>query len=270
VSQADHLDKERLNHHVVWQLRTGSHAVSRDIVHWLVKFFSKEEHADQFIAGKLYLNRLAYFKELEGNDGRPDADEAVASWWQPHDVSMQLSVAQLNLTTNITSKDLAAPVSTSYLAHDYLHVYCMSAVVVPEKVTTQMSFKCTDAEIEELRKALTFDDRCFQFGGHAVVVHTASFLEQMKKAALSRRYRLRGRLVKYYDEELFHGSFKWDEIPFRKQKRFKYQREFRVCIDTGTRGSSPLLLDIGKIEHSIRVRSRELNRFFELKKHTAA
>jgi hypothetical protein len=54
---------------------------------YLVKFFSEEQHANQFIAGQLYLNRLSYFKKVEAasEDGRPDANEAVAVWWQPDD-----------------------------------------------------------------------------------------------------------------------------------------------------------------------------------------
>jgi hypothetical protein len=31
----------------------------------LVNFFNKKEHADEIVAGNLYLNRLSYFRTLE-------------------------------------------------------------------------------------------------------------------------------------------------------------------------------------------------------------
>jgi hypothetical protein len=235
--------------------------MSDDVVPVLVKFFAQECHADQFIAGNLRLNRLGYFKKLEGTDGRPDANEAVATWWQPHDISIQFSSFP---HLNITSKDLAAPVSTSFDVHDHLHIFCMSSVVVPRTTLAQPSFECSEMEVDEIRKGLTFDRRCLAFGEHSVIVQSIPFIDQLKKAVSARRHAMTAKLVKYYDDELFHGSFEHNEIPFRKQKRFAYQREFRVCIDTGLRGTTPLHLSIGKIEASMKVKSRDLNNMFRL------
>jgi hypothetical protein len=157
----------------------------------------------------------------------------------------------------------------SFDAYDHLHIYCMSAIVVPEKTIAQPTFDTNEIEVEEIRKALTFDERCLQFGEHAVIVDTRAFVGQLSKA-LGRRFWLRTGLVEYYDEELFHGSFKRDEIPFRKQKRFKYQREFRICIDTGTLDSAPITLNIGRIEASMKVRSKELNTLFQVRTEPVA
>ncbi len=240
--------------------------MSSDVVPVLVKFFSRESHADQFMAGDLYLNRLGYFKKLEGADGRPDRHEAVATWWQPNNLSIEFSLFP-NL--NITGKDLAGPVSMSFDAYDHLHIYCMSAIVVPEKAMAQPNFETNEIEAEEIRKALTFDERCLKFGEHAVIVDTRAFIGQISKA-LGRHFRLRTGLVEYYDEELFHGSFRRDEIALRKQKRFKYQREFRICIDTGTLDNEPITLNIGRIEASMKVRSEELNNLFQLRTEPVA
>ena len=229
-------------------------------------FSRGSSHADQFIAGDLYLNRLGYFKKLEGADGRPDPHEAIATWWQPNDLSIEFSRFP---KLNITGKDLAGPVSVSFDAYDHLHIYCMSAIVVPEKAMAQPNFETDEIEAEEIKKALAFDKRCLQFGEHAVIVDARVFVHQISKA-LGRRFWLRTGLVEYYDEELFHGSFKRDEIPFRKQKRFKYQREFRICIDTGMRDNAPITLNIGRIEASMKVRSRELNNLFQLRTELVA
>jgi hypothetical protein len=109
---------------------------------YLVKFFSEEQHADQFIAGQLYLNRLSYFKKVEAacEDGRPDANEAVALWWQPADILINLSIGGIG-ETEITKNDLAAPISMSFDRHDYLHVFCMTAIYTD-------GFECIDGKIE--------------------------------------------------------------------------------------------------------------------------
>jgi hypothetical protein len=62
------------------------------------------------MAGNLYLNTLAYFKELESKSyGRDDSTEAVAMWWQPNDMSITLNMAGFG-NIEITRKDLAGPV----------------------------------------------------------------------------------------------------------------------------------------------------------------
>jgi hypothetical protein len=89
---------------------------------YFIKFFEKEEWADQFINGTLYLNRLLHFRAIEnsstdGIDGRVDKTEAVAMWWQPHDLIMELKIPGVGEVT-ITKDDLAEPVYILYSDHD--------------------------------------------------------------------------------------------------------------------------------------------------------
>jgi hypothetical protein len=51
--------------------------------------------------------------------GREDSNEAIAMWWQPKDISMVLDVPGIG-RTEITEKDLAAPVSVSYPVREFL------------------------------------------------------------------------------------------------------------------------------------------------------
>lgn len=92
---------------------------------YFIKFFTEETHADQFIAGNLYMNTLSYFKTLEneGDNGRPDSTEAVAHWWQPDDILVKLQLPGIG-ETKISKKDLAAPVSISFDYHNYVHIFC--------------------------------------------------------------------------------------------------------------------------------------------------
>ena len=86
----------------------GNRKMKYTILH-LVKFFEKEEFADQFLQGKLYLNKLRNFKNLEQTeaDGRPDANEAVAIWLQKEGTSVEF---REHPELNIAPENLAGPV----------------------------------------------------------------------------------------------------------------------------------------------------------------
>jgi hypothetical protein len=51
---------------------------------WLfIKFFQNEAWATDFMKGKIYLNRLSYFRRIESlydDNNRLDTNEAVAAW----------------------------------------------------------------------------------------------------------------------------------------------------------------------------------------------
>ena len=94
---------------------------------YLIKFFSKREHAEMFMDGNLHMNRLSYFKPLEtsSGDGRGDPYEAVSHWWQPHDTIIKLNFQGFPELT-ITKEDLGSTyldgVRISRLSSCLLHV----------------------------------------------------------------------------------------------------------------------------------------------------
>jgi hypothetical protein len=97
---------------------------------YLIKLFTAERYANQFMAGELYLNTLSYFKEAEEectDDGRLDPTEAVAMWLQPDDIFMKLTAPGIR-ETEITSKDLAAPISASFDYHNHVNIFCLYAL----------------------------------------------------------------------------------------------------------------------------------------------
>lgn len=246
------------------------------VIWFFVKFFTEESHADQFTKGSLYLRQLSYFKNVESecDDGRSDTTEAVSMWWQPDDIVLDLSVPALGLHTRITKADLAGPVSVQSNDFDNSHIYCLHAIYTDKLVSEDGGTKfvgvdgatnLTEGDIAELRKQLLIDDRCLKFGEFAVIVMATPFLERLKKALISDGRRFRGKLVEYYDDETFHGEIEPREIPFRKQKKFSYQREFRVCIQTNTEGNSPLMIEIGDISDICgKIGSSQLNDAFSL------
>jgi hypothetical protein len=108
-------------------------------------------------------------------------------------------------------------------------------------------FHCEPDEAKELQRQLKIDERCFKFGKFAVITSAVPFINRLEKALKSEGYKARKGLVKYYDEEVFHGEIPVNEIPFKKQKRFSYQREFRLCVDTGIKQDSAITINIGDI-----------------------
>ena len=97
---------------------------------FFVRFFQREDWVDDFVRGKLFLNRLSYFKRIEplyDEDGRPDTNEAVAMWWQPRGFHMTIT-NPISGSIEITEKDLAAPTSISFERHDHFHVLCLHTV----------------------------------------------------------------------------------------------------------------------------------------------
>jgi hypothetical protein len=249
--------------------------MSGPVIWYLIKFFTEEQHADQFMAGELYLNTLAYFKQVEAedSDGRMDATEGVAMWWQPHDLVMKLNVPGIG-DIEITKADLAGPVSMAFDYHNNLHLFCLYALH-----TT--GFECVDGKIDfapeqadELHRQLHIDERCMKFGNFAVITPAVPFLAQLRDALNAQRYKACWKLVEYYDEETFHGEIPPKEIPFRKQKRFSYQREFRLCVYPRTQeeaaNSDPITVSIGDISHICgKVEAARVPSIFELKTEPA-
>ncbi len=236
------------------------------VIWYLVKFFSEERYADQFMDGTLYLNRLSFFKRIEeeSNDGRPDANEAVAMWWQPDDISIKLKVSEIG-DIEITQKDLAGPVSMSYDYHNYLHVFCMYAIHTS-------GFECVDGKIEYLedeaeilKRQIEIDSRCLNFGKFAVITPATQFLDHLKESLRNADFVCKAKLVEYYDEELFHGEIEVKDIPFKKQKKFNYQNEFRICINPKTMDDEPICIKIGNIGHiTAKIETDKINDLFQI------
>ncbi len=213
---------------------------------YFIKFFTEETHADQFIAGDLYMNTLSHFKALENesDDGRPDSTEAIAHWWQPDDILIKLQMPGIG-ETEISSKDLAAPVSISFDYHNYMHIFCLYTVHTTGFRIDGGKIACTENNAEELRRQLRIDERCQRFGKYAVVIRPDLFLVRVKETLKGRKFAYR--LVQYYDDATFHGTIPPREIPFRKQKRFSYQQEFRICVYPKIMHNSPITINIGNI-----------------------
>jgi hypothetical protein len=224
----------------------------------LVKFCREESHADQFIKGLLYMNRLRYFQQLEASeksDGRPDAREAIVSWHQPDCTELILTFPGVE-PLKLDKKDLAAPVAVTRPFYSDMHLFCMTALTVPDPALLQGTHDEVQAQ---LQAAIQIDARCLDFGPHAVVVPTDKFLPQLRRSLERCEHWYRDEMVEYYDESTFHGEFAAKDVPFRKQSSFAYQKEYRVCLQTPTAGNDAVTFEIGDMSSfAIKTRSADV------------
>ena len=202
---------------------------------FLVKFFETREYANGFMSGRLYANRLSYFKKIEdaGDTHRGDKYEGTVVWGQPGRI-------QIEINGHDMSNDLAGPASLSLNRLDHFNVVCFYAGYI-------RNYSPTLTE-DEIKNQLIIPRKCEEFGQYAVVIKdNAEFFNRVKRATNAKNYREMHGLVKYYDPDTFHGHFPGISGAFRKQEKFSYEQEYRIVIETGIAGSCPLVLDVGDI-----------------------
>jgi hypothetical protein len=165
-----------------------------------------------------------------------------------------------------TREDLAGPVSVSYGKHDNLNILCLYAVHSTGFECENGKFHCSAEDVARLQRQFDVDQRCLKFGKFAVIVPAVPFLNQLRAALSMQGYSFIGKLVQYYDERTFHGTIPEKEIPFKKQRRFDYQREFRICVQPRILTAGPITISIGDISKiSAKVESSQIPRLFQLK-----
>ncbi|MEG0010305.1 MAG: hypothetical protein RR721_17030 [Aeromonas sp.] len=205
-------------------------------IFFLVKIFDNKKYAQDFVDGKLFANRLSYFRRLEEHDkaNRGDKYEGVVSWIQPEEASLVINGRSIT--------ELAGPVSVQMNWHDDLNVFCIYAA-------HSGSFNYLSHEnIDEFRKQLEIPEDCLKLGGYAAVVtNFTQFFERIQNAVIENDYGMNAGLVDYYDPNEFSGSFSETEAIFKKRSEFSHQKEYRFAFDTGASGETPLALDIGDI-----------------------
>lgn len=234
----------------------------KNTIMYLIKFFKREEYADQFINGLLYLNTLSYFQKLEQAeiDGRSDENEAVAVWLQKASIQFED-----HPELDISSENLAKPISISFEYHSKLHVFCMTAMHTGEFECVNGLIAYSEGDADKLKKQLEIHEDCLSFGQFAVVVNAGEFVRRAKNAVESRGYVFNSTLVDYFEPESFDGRFAWSKIPFTKARKFSYQKEYRIVVDTRTNGIDPINIEIGDIRDiAVKMRAAEINTSFKI------
>lgn len=220
-----------------------------------MKIFDNEKYANDFINGKIFANRLSYFRNLEETQesNRGDKHEGVVSWLQPAQNKFQINGRTLT--------DLAGPVSVKMNWHDHLNVFCIYAAHSGE-------FKSLSHEnLDDFKKQLEIPEDCLNLGKHAVVVtNFTQFVERIKNATIKNNYGLNACLVDYYNPDSFNGTFSEEEAVFKKRNEYSHQKEYRFVFNTGISGNEPLFLDIGDISDIVtHCNVTDVNKLLEIK-----
>lgn len=230
---------------------------------YLIKIFTEEAHADAFMEGTLYMNRLEYFKGLEGagSDGRGDVNEAVMMWHQPGHLHMTLNISGIG-EVQLGPKDWAAPMSLSLKRKNHIPIFCMYAIWTDE-LGELLGEKEQKKFIEDLKRKMRVEERCLQFGAYAVIVSAVPFMTQLEES-LQRQCRLSlSSLVEYYDETTFDGVFAESKALFMKQSKFAYQNEFRVALISEPIDTGPIKVNIGSLRGcAVKVEASKINENF--------
>lgn len=208
-------------------------------VFWLLKFCKERAHADDFIAGSLFLRRLDYFRGLEeADDGRGDRFEGVSHIMQP-DMGVVMRVNGVQLSTSSSDWASAALITPQAILDQ--HALCVYAG------SSGPFTSLYQENIDEFRQYMRVPEKCASMGGeHVVCVHNVTaFQERLGAACQRERFNVTGRLVTYYDEGAFHGTL--EPMGFCKSRRFEWQRERRFLIDGRGRLPDPARLEIGSL-----------------------
>ena len=238
---------------------SNSNAGPRTHIFFLCKFFDNADHASDFMNGRLYANKLSYFRSLEEPDRakRGDQHEGIVAWGQP-------GVIKLEINGHDLSNDLAAPVSLSADRLSEFNVICMHAGYIRDSDIPP------PGDLHQIRKRLLIPEECRKFGQFAVVIKNGpEFLNRVKTAARLQRYREAHGLVEYYDPLTFNGFFPGIWGAFRKQEKFRSEREYRIVFETGSISTDAIVLEIGHIRDIAMCSTiDEINRTLKIEQET--
>ena len=226
----------------------------RSRIFFLSKFFSEEHHAEQFVRGRLYANRLGYFRELESQSVRADAYEGVSLL--RGDVSLAATIDGLSTERIIVPEhELAGPSEVRMDWTEHVNLICMHAAHSAGHVEIDYS------QFDEFkRQHIEIPKDCLKFGDHAVLI--TDFLQFVKrvKAAVQKDENccLVGGLIMYSDDPAI--DITGIDTVFCKHERYKSEREYRFAILTGSDVCDPLILETGDLSDiAIRCNIAEIN-----------
>ena len=206
------------------------------MIFFLAKFFHEQEYANGFVRGRLFANRLPYFKQIEGDDGRGDEYEgAIMSGSNDLTVTLTAKDAETGeelSSVTIRRDDLVAPLIMQPHWFDHISVFCMYA---SHSGSIQ---NIADGNAQLIKKDIEVPEACLKLGKYAVVItDIGEFLRRVQLAAPRSKYRVWRGLVRYYDPDVGTPPVRSDmETIFTKRMEYQYQSEFRFAIDTGRSG----------------------------------
>ena len=230
---------------------------------FFIKFVSKEEYAEDIVNGKLFMNKVSYYRKLEEESkkkGQGDSGE-LKNKIQGFDgiLTSQDGSISIPIKGNIDfefNEDKDTP------------IFCLMGIKVDDLEISEYNddyakliFRYDRKEIENLKK---------DFGEYAVIIsptkleeNISKSLDQADKNWIFGEVRYRG----INDFERIQAFSKQDATRFLyKDKYFEYQKEYRLVIDESIEDTK--IIEIGELKDATilkKVDSLEKGLSFEIK-----
>ena len=192
---------------------------------YLLKFYDKKEHRDDFINGDIYLKESGYFRKLEDvyrgdkNDGRRPMN--------PQGLGLSFEVPNV-MTIPIND---VYEFQEGFDGDDKIPIFCAS--FVNEKIvykTGKESYRFKKEFIDELSK----------FGMYAVFIDLHELREKLKKISIKNEISYKENFVTYsnilkkYTEACSSPKTLEEQYQsfFYKDSSYRWQNEWRLVLDT--------------------------------------
>lgn len=203
----------------------------------LVKLFPCQYKADYFRSGKLYCNRLSYFRDLELGK-RADPNEGIILL--PDTATITITLADRSKRISISREDLVAPAAITPSRLSFLNIFCMYQAHCME-LENQVAGDKLACMFEISKKCV------MEFGRYAVIItDVQEFLDRVKIMAKAKCRGYGYAQVKY--EEAPIDQVNSVMAAFYKSTKFSYQQEYRFAFDIDTKNNKAVGLDIGSIQ----------------------
>lgn len=170
---------------------------------------TKLEYAEEILAGKLYMNNLKYFRELE-QEGVGDEEEGAIYIGATGDLIYEGKVVAQIKNVN---------------AYCDVPVFCAISVPLREIEDNKYVFSVPLNMIKEFMY-----DQNSQYT--AILINRYEFEKRINEAL--KKYELTAWMgkVRYVDDIELYPSEERIKCAFRKRKKFAYQNEWRVVVNT--------------------------------------
>lgn len=188
----------------------------------LLMKITKEQYAEDILSGKLYMNSLRYFRELE-QEGVGDEQEGALC---------------IGATGDLLYKgQIIAKVKNLRAYYDF-PVFCALSVPLNQVGESDYAFLIPQKMLREFMY-----DRTSKYT--AVLINRCDFEERLEKALV--QYKIMGCLgkVQYSDKIIPYSSEEKLKVAFCKRKKFAYQNEWRIALDFPV--EDRFVLDVGDI-----------------------
>lgn len=206
---------------------------------------SKEKYLKDIQRGKLYMNNLKYFVDLEkrtGTRGQGDVREASFLNVKRHELFIQVAGQERQKV------DIGPAPGIIYNEEALYHpVFCMVCeIYIMDRIEGTTTYSCKVKLDSETIESFVDEEHIDEYKALAVV-YPQPFLEKLYDATYKLRIAGRHGLIRYRDMSLFNivnGKWFLDDT-FTKDNFFRKQHEFR--IELFYHSEEPFILDIGDI-----------------------